>query len=799
MLHNYFKTAYRNLLRHKNYAILNISGLAIGIAACFILFLVIRYEYSYDTFQPNYDRIFHIYTSDKYSDGISYTPGIPFPALEALRSDLPQIKYGAICSSYGNQVSIKEGNQNKKFIEDAGMFFAEPQFFDIFEFTWLSGTQQVLSQPNTVVLSKSLANKYFGDWKNANGKLLKLDNSLDLTVAAIIEDAPFNSDFRLQFIASFITIKNNEIYGYSKDWGATTSNFQIYMLFPDGVSVASVEKQLPVLAKKYYKEDGSGQRLNHLRPLRDIHYDTELGSFGTHIMSRFSLISLSLIGCLILIMACINFINLSTAQAVSRSKEVGIRKVLGSDKKQLFWQFLGETALITIFASVLALIIASLTLPYVKHVVMIEEELGVFNLQSLLFFFSTLILVSLLAGVYPALILSGFKPVVALKNKITSATVGGISLRRSLVVTQFAISQILVISTIIAIRQMNFIRNADLGFNKESILLLQGNSDSTVFNKLPAFKERLLQLSGIKSVSFASDMPSSESNAGTNFAFEHKPDEQFTLFLKFGDEDYFKTFGLQFAAGRGYSKSDTVNEVVINETLLKKLQLKSADEAIGKVMRTGGNRWKTICGVVKDFKTNSLREEIKPIMIASRKSRYQMACIKLNSKNLGATQKEIQQVWENFFPDYVYSGSFMDETVERFYQQETQMALLYKIFSVLAIFISCLGLYGLVSFMVAQKTREVGIRKVLGAGVNTILVLFSKEFTLLILIAFIIAIPVAYYFMNEWLNNFAYRTAIGISVFAIAAIISILVAWLAVGYKAIKAALANPVKSLRAD
>lgn len=505
----------------------------------------------------------------------------------------------------------------------------------------------MLSQPNTVALSKSLANKYFGDWKNASGKLLKLDNSLDLTVAAIIDDAPFNSDFRLQFVASFITIKNNEIYGYTKDWGATTSNFQIYTLFPNEVSQASIEKQLPALAKKYYKEDGTGRRLNHLRPLKAIHYDTELGSFGTHIMSRFSLVSLSLIGCLILIMACINFINLSTAQAVSRSKEVGIRKVLGSNKKQLFWQFL-ETALITVFASVLALLIASLTLPYVKHVVMIEEELDVFNLQSLLFFFATQILVSLLAGIYPALILSGFKPVVALKNKITSATVGGISLRRSLVVTQFAISQILVISTIIAIRQMNFIRNADLGFNKESILLLQGNSDSTVFNKLPVFKQRLLQLPGIKSVSFASDMPSSESNAGTNFAIDHKPDEQFTLFLKFGDEDYFKTFGLEFVAGKGYSKSDTVNEVVINETLLKKLQLKSADEAIGKVMRTGGSRWKTICGVVKDFKTNSLREEVKPIMIASRKSRYQIACIKLNSKTSAQLKKKFSKCGRTF-------------------------------------------------------------------------------------------------------------------------------------------------------
>lgn len=799
MLQNYFKTAFRNVIRHKGYALINISGLAIGIASCLLLFLVIRYELSYNRSQTNYDRIYHIYTTDKYSDGVSQTPGIPFQALNALRGDLPQIQVAGIYSTYGNQVTIDPGASNKKFVEDNGVFFAEPEYFKVFDYTWLSGTEKVLYQPNVVVLCKSLATKYFTDWKSAVGKILKLDNNLNLKVAGIIDDSPFNSDFRLKLVASFITLKESKAYDYNEDWGSTTSNFQVYMLFPENVSVTSVEKQLPQLAKKYYKNDLKNERLNHLRPLKDVHYDTELGSFGTHFVSRSTLLSLSLIGVLIILMACINFINLSTAQAVGRSKEVGIRKVLGSDRKQLFWQFLGETKLVVLVSSLLAMVLAWLALPYLKHVVSIEEDLSLFDLQSVLFLLCTLVLVTLLAGVYPSLILSGFKPVLALKNKINSATVGGISLRRSLVVLQFAISQVLIICTIIAVSQMNFIRTADLGFNKEAVLILQGNSDSTILNRLPAFKNQLLQIPGVKEVSFASDMPSSGNNQGTNFAFDHKPDEQFTLFLKFGDADYFKTFGLQFLAGNGYAKSDTITSVVVNETFLKKLNIASPDQAIGKELKTGGSRWRAICGVVKDFKTNSLREEIKPIMIGSRKSRYQISCIKLNTQNLLKTQAQIRQSWEQFFPDYVYTSNFMEETIENFYQQETQMALLYKIFSGLAIFISCLGLYGLVSFMVVQKTKEVGIRKVLGAGVKSIIFLFSKEFTFLIVIALIIAIPTAYYFMNEWLHNFAYRINIGIPVFIIAAFISLLVAWIAVGYRAIAAALANPVKSLRSD
>lgn len=799
MILNYFKTAYRNLIRHKAYAIINISGLAIGIAACLLLFLVVRYELSYDKFRTNYENIYHIYTQDNHPDGADYTSGIPFPALEALRTDLPNIKFGAFCSTFGNQITVAQGSENKKFLEDQGIYFADPEYFDIMQATWLVGNPTVLSQPNTMVLCKSLAMKYFNDWKNVVGKTLRLDNAVDFRISGIIEDTPYNSDFRMKAIGSFATIKNAKTYSYTDDWGSTTSHFQIYMLFPETATEASIEKQLVGLSNKYYKNEGVNTRLNLIRPLKDIHYDTEIGNMGTHVMTRGTLMTLSLIGFLIILMACINFINLSTAQAVGRSKEVGIRKVLGSNRLQLFWQMIVETKFIVLIAATIALVLAWLALPYIKHVVSIEEDLSLFNLQTAVFFILSILLVTMLAGIYPSLILSGFKPIVALKNKMTSAKVGGISLRRTLVVIQFAISQALIIGVIVAISQMNYVRTADLGFNKEAVLLLGGNTDSTSLRSQPAFKQALKNIPGVKEISFASDMPSSESNQGTNFAVDHKPDENFTLYLKFGDEDYFKTFGLQFLAGTAYSKSDTISSVVINETLLKKLNIALPDQALGKDLRIGGGKWKPICGVVKDFKTNSLREEVKPIMISSKRNRYQLTCIKLQTQNMIATQKEIQKTWDKFFPEYVYEGSFMDETIERFYEQESQMALLYKIFAALAIFISCLGLYGLISFMVVQKTKEVGIRKVLGASVTNILVLFSKEFALLISIAFVIAAPLAWYFMNEWLSNFVYRIHMNAGIYVVAIVTSLGVALLAVSYKAIKAAIVNPVKSLRSE
>ncbi len=805
MFKNYLKIAFRNLSRHKIYSAINISGLAVGIAACLLLFIVVQYELSYDKFQKNYSQIYRIVTQDKFEDGIDYTPGIPFPALDAVRLDFPQITTGALCASYGSQVTVlgtsaSNAATDKKFIEETGFFFCDPQFFQIFHYTWLAGSPAVLSEPNVTVLTQKMAEKYFGDWKNAEGQYLKLDNSATVKVAGILEDVPPNTDFPLGIVSSYETYKaDSAVYQYTTYWGRTTSNFQLYMLLPTNVSAYKINAQLKQFSQKHYSQDKTSKRLNFLQPLKDIHFDNRFDNFGDHVTRRSTLWTLSLIGMFIIIMACINFINLSTAKAVGRSKEVGIRKVLGSNRWQLFKQVMGETAFIVIVAMLFAFAIAEVCLPYIKHIASIQESLSLLNGKTFLFLMAVVLLVTFLAGIYPALIVSGFKPALALKNKMTSATVGGISLRRGLVVTQFAISQVLIIGTIVAIIQMNYVHNADLGFNKEALFIMNANADSVVHAGEEAFKQKLLETPGVQSVSFSSDVPSSDNNWGTNFAFNHLPDEKYTLYIKFGDEDYFKTYGLQFVAGRGYGKSDTTNEVVINETLVKKLGVKDAGSIIGKEIRTGNSPWRTIVGVVKDFKTNSLREEIKPIVIAERKKFYSVAGVKLRASNISKTQAAIESAWNQYFPEYAYTSSYMDEDIKGFYQQEDHLSLLYKIFAGIAIFISCLGLYGLVSFMAVQRIKEIGIRKVLGASVQNIIYLFSKEFTILIIIGFLVAVPVAYYMMNSWLENFVFRINITAGVFVIAIISSIIIAWITVGYKSIRAAIANPVESLRAE
>jgi putative ABC transport system permease protein len=806
MIKNYFKIALRNLLKHKSFSAINITGLAIGVASCLLLFKVVSYELSYDTFQPAYHRIYQIVTEDKYSDEVAHTPGIPFPALAALRLDFPQITTGALFASAGSQVTVLGANASnplpqKKFIEQTGFFFCDPQFFKVFHYNWITGSPADLQEPNVTVLTKKMAEKYFGNWKNALGQYLKLDNAVTVKVSGIVEDPSSNTDFPLGIMTSLETAKANaKTYGYATDWGNTTSNFQLFMLLPQNISPANINAQLIQFSRQHYNDGGKSHvRTSSLQPLANIHFDKRFENFGDHITSKSTLWTLSLIALFIIMMACINFINLSTAQAVGRSKEIGIRKVLGSYRTQLFGQVIGETAIIVIAAVLFAFAIAVLCLPFIKHIASIQEPLSLFNWQTILFAFVLIGVVTIFAGIYPAFILSGFNPALALKNKITSATVGGISVRRGLVVMQFAISQILIIGTIIAVSQMNFLRNADLGFSKDALLVINANCDSVAHARQESYKEKLLQIPGVQSVSFSSDVPSSENGWSSNFAFDHKPGEKFNIFRKAADEDYFRTYGLQIIAGKVFAKSDTTNGVVVNETLVNKLGIKNPNDVIGKELRSGGAGWKTITGVVKDFKTNSLREDIKPLMIFEYKDRYIVTGVKLRSSNIPATKAEVESAWNKSFPEYAYTTSFMDEDIADFYKQEAQLSLLYKIFAAIAIFISCLGLYGLVSFMAVQRIKEIGIRKVLGASVQNIIYLFSKEFIVLILVGFVVAIPVAYFMMSNWLQNFVFRIKIAPGVFLIAVLISIIIAWLAVGYKSIKAAIANPVKSLRTE
>jgi len=805
MLKSYFKIAWRNIVRHKAYAAINISGLTVGIAACLLIFMVIQFETSFDTFRPNFKNIYHVATIEKRSDGQSYSPGVPYPATAALRLDFPQVKVAAINLSYGSQITIPHSGStvsafDKKFTENMGVMFMEPQFFDIFQADWLAGSPSVLAQPNMAVIDKSSAIKYFGDWKNAMGRSLKMDNVMDLKVGGIIADAKPNSDFPLKVLVSFVNWKKYpKDYSFDDRWGRLSSNHQVFMLLPPNESAARVNAQFKTFYKRHSGVTGAVTKEQFLQPLADMHFDTRFGNtIGDHMTSKATLKTLSFIGVLIILMASINFINLSTAQSVGRSKEVGIRKVMGSSRGQLVAQVIGETTIIVTGAVLLSIALAKLLLPLLKNVASVPDSISLFNTGSILFLICVTMGVVLMAGIYPALVVSGFKPVLALKNKITAASIGGIPLRRGLVITQFAISQLLIIGTIIAVKQMNFVNGADLGFNKEAVLVIPGYTDSLSLAKMNAYKQKVLENPAVKSATFASDVPSSDNNWGTNFYFNNsRKDDGLITWLKYADADYFKAFGLRFIAGRGYVQSDTAREAVVNETFTHKAGLTNPKDAIGKTVCINGHVWLPIVGVVKDFKTNSLREEVKPIVISAVKANESEIAIKIQTKDLAKTVALLQKQWQNMYPEYAYNGFFVDDNIAQFYKQETQLSLIYKIFAGIAIFISCLGLYGLVSFMVVQRTKEMGIRKVLGASVINIVYLFSKEFLALITLSFVIAVPVGWYTMREWLQSFVYRISISADVFLIAIVASLLLAWFTVGYKAIRAALANPVKSLR--
>lgn len=812
MIKNYLKIAWRNLVRHKSYSIINIAGLAVGIAACLLIFVIVKHELSYDTYHKNSKNIYRVVTQINFKGGEDYDAGVPEPFLKAFKNDIPVAKETAeLYANYGCQITVLEPGKStasdKKFYEETGVFFASPDLYKIFDWKWLAGDASSLAQPNTVVIDESHAKKYFGDWKTAMGQYLKMDNKLDLRVTGVLEDAPVNTDLPMGVVASFETLIKpsttaSGLYPFVPgEWGANTTSHQVYLLLPDNVDPKSVDNQLVAFKQKYLKQNVRNDKIYRLQPLSDIHFNLQYQNLGDHVTSKSTLWTLSLIGVFILIMASINFINLSTAQAVGRSKEVGIRKVLGSKRMQLVLQIMGETFLLVLMSAIIGLVIATFAMPYLHYVSNIPEGVPLFTLATFSLLLALIAIITLVAGTYPAMVLSGFSPALALKNKMTSASVGGISLRRALVVLQFSISQALIIGTVVAVSQMNFIHKADLGFNKDAVMMLPSITDSTNILQMTSLKQKLEQIPAVRSVTFSSDPPATENNWQTNFYFNNSTEEPgFNTSIKQGDINYFKTYGLHFLAGRGYNESDTIKEVVINETLMKKLNIQDPKEAIGKTIKLGGRgTWAPIVGVVKDYTTSSMRDEVKPIVMMTRKQYYTTIGIRLQTKDLSQTLKSIKEAWEQAYPENVYKASFLDEDIERFYKQENQLELAYKVFAGIAIFISCLGLYGLVSFMAVQKTKEIGIRKVLGASVSSIVYLFSKEFTILILIAFALAVPVAYVMMKNWLQNFAFRIPLGAGVFVIAIISSIMIAWMTVGYKAVKAALTSPVKNLRTE
>lgn len=802
MFRNYFKIAFRSLQNNRIYAIINIAGLSIGISASLLIFLVVQFETSFDNFHKDKGHIYRLVTEFKTADGLTYNPGISFPVGSAIRLDLPQIKGVASIFKNGGQVQVEDRKNPGNPMREDNFYYAEPEFFSMFNFDWLAGNAAIsLKDPNDAVLTQATAEKFFGNWKNAIGKTIRYNNNSLYTVTGILKNIPQNSDFPLSIVVPYNALQNTSFKAGLTDWGSTRVNAYTFVKLPPKESQQQFNTELKAFTKKHATVESADQ-IFIAQPLSEMHFDARFGNYRNHTFSHDLVKVLILISIFLIAIACFNFINLATAQGANRTKEIGVRKVLGSNRKQLALQFLLETALITFISVGVAVIIAHAVLPFLNNLLEVTIVMNFTRNSLLLFFIVTIpVFVTLLSGLYPAVILSKLNPSQILQSKLTSKISGNINMRRALIILQFGIAQTLIIVMLVVVRQMDFIKSFPLGFNSVSVVNVPTPSDSTGVSKIDYLRNQLLQNKGVEDASFSFSAPVSDYGWSSEFKFNHASKEtDFSANIKWADVDYFKTYNLQFIAGRCYYPSDTVREFVVNQTLLDKLGISNPQYAIGKQINFwDGSKVGNIVGVIKDFNCNSLRVPMTPMILSTWKDVYRMSNIKIKSGSKKSTLAFIAKLWRETYPDYVFQYQFQDNIIANNYKQENQLSLLYRIFAAIAIFISCLGLYGLISFMTVQRTKEVGIRKVLGASIRNIVYLFSKEFTILLGIAFLIAMPVAWYFMHQWLNNFAYKISLGIGIFLVTILISIVIASVTIGYKAIKTAVANPVDSLRSE
>ncbi|GAB2789965.1 ABC transporter permease [Rhabdobacter roseus] len=816
MLKSYFITSLRALKRNWSYSIINVSGLTLGLACCLLLFMAIRYELSFDRHNANADRIYRMLGVDKSDPESKPNTGITFPALAALRNDFPELKDQLTMASRVKSavvsVSNQTGTDTKRFQENDGVItFAEPEYFNLFDYTWEKGSPQTaLANPNTVVLSDRIAHKYFGD-TDPMGKTIRLENRMDFVVTGIVQSSTPTTSLPFDVFLSHASIL---AYGNSSspdDWRSTYGGAQIYLMLPSSehgaeASATRMEKQLVGFVNKYHRPEDAQKLRYVLQPLTDIHFATNTSNFAQRSISIEMIWSMVLIGLFILVTACINFINLATAQAIRRSREVGVRKVLGSTRAQLVRQFLGETSVLTMIAVVLALVVAQLSLPYVGELLNIKPgTVTLFSPMALGFLLALGLLTTLLAGFYPALVLSGYQPILALKGKIlSSGTNRYFTLRRGLIVGQFAISQLLIIGTIVAYSQMKYFRLVDLGFNRDAIITVTVPQNEP--GQLANLRAQLTNVPGIAAISFGMTTPASTSNWTTGFRFENEDkDPDYGVLMRPADTAYVRTYGLKLLAGRMYLPADTIRELVINETFMKRLGFQKPEQVIGKMMTVAGeNVKKPIVGVVKDFNMFSLRDEVVPSVLTTRRGHYRTMAIKLSTEKGGAETirqvlQKVETAWTATYPEFVFSYEFLDETLASFYKSEERMYALLQLLAGIAIFIGCLGLYGVVAFMAESRTKEVGVRKALGASAAHIFGLFSTDFIRLVVIALVLSSPLAWYIMNQWLQKFEYKIDIEWWMFALAGGLAVSIALLTVSFQSVKAALMNPVKSLRSE
>ena len=816
MLRNYLKIAIRNLVRNRTFTLLNILGLSVGVAAALLLFMAVRFDLSFDQFHRDGDRIYRVVREVTLANGDkNVSAGNPLPMEAALKTDMPQFE--AVVPVFGTldpQVTVLGAKPDAskyatKYTERDQGVIVGPEFFRLFNFPFRLGAPDVLTRPNVVVLSETYAKKYFGGAQQAMGKFLRINNKFTMRVAGVLADPPKNTDFPLNIIISYATKRADKTasfgFGAFDNWGSSSSNDQLYVKLPPNFSVAQANTLLTNFSRKHYDGRNDNDKKTHfLSPLADVHHDTRLENIADRTVPRQRIGNMTLVGALLLLMACINFVNIASALATKRAKEVGVRKVLGSQKSQLVAQFLTETFLMVLASVAMGVGLAYGALPLLTAMFGVPADASLYFRPNLgLALLGLVGVLTLLAGLYPALVLSAFSPLAVFRRRVgrgqsTRGFLRGVTLRQSLIVVQFTTALVLIIGTVINLRQMDYLSRMDLGFVKEGVYNF--NMDTEYGARNTTLRSELHRIPGVSNVSFSSDPPSSGNNWQGNFAFTNlSKDEDFPVSIKMADGAYGATFGMPFVAGTSYAPDDTLVRFVVNETLLKKLGMKNPASVIGKNLRVGIHV-APIVGVIKDFHTNSAKDGgIKPMVLRPAQQFYWNGSVRMRSPNVMQTVERIKAVYARVFPEVAFEGRFYEDSLNKYYEAEQQMGLLYRVFAGLTIFIACLGLFGLAAFTAEQRTKEIGVRKVLGASVASIVTLLSKDFLKLVLIAIVIASPIAWWAMNKWLQDFAYKITIEWWVFALSGLLAVGIALLTVSVQSIRAALMNPVKSLRSE
>jgi ABC-type antimicrobial peptide transport system permease subunit len=803
-MHN-LKQIIRGLWRYKNFTIINFLGLSFGIAAIVILYLIFSYEKSFDKLHADSDKIYRVVSQKEREGSINEEAGVPYPTAKLFRNEFSDALATQI--SFDRERTIKIGEQSP-FIEK-NIVFGDSLFFKVMNFSkiknfWISGNpERIFDAPNKAVLTETTSKRYFGN-ADPIGKTFKLDNKADIEVVGLVKDVPSSTHLPVNLFISYTTLNKTLMGGLSLDnWDFTGSGY-CYIKLRDENARPSVDNALTVVVQKNAKDDRGKKQKLFLQNITAIHFDpTYETSNPNYTVSDQYLKMLLLLGAFIILIACINYINLSTSLAFTKAKEVGIRKTIGASKKQLFFHYISETVLVTSIAAIIGIAIATTLLPLVNK--MLDKSITATQLLDLKFAaigIVFILIISLLSGVYPALILSGFKPIISLKSQFNLPARSSALFRKGLVVFQFTISITLIICTIVIAKQVKYFNNKSLGFNKDAVIEVGlPDSDSA---RIESFKAQLQNQSGISSVSFCLGAPVSDNGINTRLeAPELASNIDYNIQIIACDNNYLKTYGLKLAAGRWFLSGEEKNlesAIIINETTVKTLGYKKVEEAIGKKIRIGINEMNpTVIGVVNDFHFSSLHKAITPAGLMPFPPFYFAAGIRIEPGAIKNTLAKIESVYKKVYANDVYKFSFIDETLSRRYEREIKDYNLFKAFSVISIFICCIGLWGLIAFVVVRKTKEIGIRKVLGASVAGIVQLLSKDFLKLIAIAIIIASPVAWYFMHNWLQDFAYRINISWWVFAVAGSFAVVIALITISFQAIKAAIANPVKSLRTE